>query len=175
MTGDVPCPDCDGTGAEEPGCRLCKDARCIPLWKAYFAGYRKTQLENVYDDDCECPRCGGEPCEYCEGSGVVPAWSPSVEQVRVLRYGIEGEIPPLINPETGRAYTDALLSRAAASECRKRGEISWLCTVFGDEVSLTPDGYRAALALYDDGTSRFMTPTTLGLIVGGYDAYRMQG
>lgn len=141
------CADCDGTGAEKPDCYLCKGMRSIKVRRAYAFGWRKGDLRDIEDDGhCECPHCEGHSCGYCEGDGQRPLAEMRQEVARVLHYARRGRnLPPLRvidhrgNPKWDH---DAYLSKAATRACRNAGLISWFCSAFGDELSLTPAGER---------------------------------
>lgn len=150
----VECVECNGTGAKEPDCWVCKGQRSIHIKRAYLLGYKKGDLEGLdgSDDYCDCPRyeCHGDSCDFCEGDGKVTAIEAKQQAWRVLYFAARDEIPPLFSLDhRGRIFAqDKLLSLTAARRCRDRGLISWFCSFFGDEISLTEKGERVARRLH---------------------------
>lgn len=149
--GHVICGECKGTGSTEPDCAVCKGYRSLKVHAAYAHGYRKADLEiDHFDGFCECPACDADMCEMCEGSGEVLAMEQEQQLRRVLILAKEGRIAPLISLDwRGRIhFGDKLLSLEAAREAKRRGLITWWCSVFGDDLYLTQAGERAYADLY---------------------------
>lgn len=150
----INCPECDGTGAYAPSCWLCEGTRDVKIERAIAEGYDIDDLE-VYDDGyCRCPayECRGDSCDLCEGDGKVDPRVPEDEITRVLVFGLADFIPPRrYRLHNGRTVDhDELLARFAAAECRERGWLHWFVSVFGDELSLTPEGEAEAGRRYPD-------------------------
>jgi hypothetical protein len=151
--GYVVCGDCEGSGAHRSDCWLCKGRRYIRAKLAYRHRYRKEDLDDIEDDGyCRCPACGGDTCVWCNGDGEVAADIEAQQETRVLVYGLTQRIPPLRVRQYWRggrvALDDALLSTHAARACRDKGWINWFCSVFGDEIYLTPLGEAEAKRRY---------------------------
>lgn len=154
--------ECRGTGAEDPDCWLCKGDLTIKIEEAQSEGYSLDDLQGLADDEyCDCPVCERATCDFCEGDGRVWPEVNEQQERRVLLMALNGgEIPSLIYqsfdgpPVIDR---DALLSKEAAARCREKDEITWFCSVFGDEIGLTKKGCHALLSVYDDGTQGFAT------------------
>lgn len=146
----ITCPECDGTGSRCPDCWLCDGKRTIKVSHALAEGYAMSDLQNVYEDECDCPTddCRGDCCELCDGFGEITERQRDDEITRVLVFGVTRDIPPrLTRSHYGRVWeSDELLSSFAGGECRAKGWISWYVSVFGDEVNLTPSGEAEALS-----------------------------
>lgn len=145
------CPDCDGTGAKEPDCWLCRGKREVSIRRAMKEGWTRNDLKDSVIDRywCICPRdeCRGEECHLCEGSGKIEPSTLDVEETRVLICAKTDDIPPRYSFHAGRWMTldhRSLLSISAARRCRDKGWITWFCTVFGDELDLTEVGEQEA-------------------------------
>lgn len=138
----VVCPDCDGEG------RLCDYCGCV-----------RECIDRQTEEGCE----RDYECELCEGSGEITPEELRHEEERVLRYALDGKIPDrLRRGGCGMRHDDveidraAMLSHAAAGQLHERDEILWRASVLGDEISLCPTGHRRVMALFDDGTQRFL-------------------
>lgn len=143
--GYVACEECNGTGAEVPDCTLCRGMRTIHANRAYAAGYKRDDLEDYdqWDRFCLCPRCDGDVCGQCQGDGSIERIVAKQEFDRLLIFAKTQRLPPLLRKKRrGRMYIEysALLSRSAAVRAREKHLIHWFCSVFGDEISLTPKG-----------------------------------
>src|SRR5574340_1203999 len=145
MTKMIPCPDCDGTGAMNPNCRVCKGMRS-PHWRRCVAlGFAKADLEEIEDDGyCRCPSwdCHGDSCDLCMGDGQVSADTPELEITRVLVFGPTQALPQRYwrSPYGRWLDRDGYLSTSAGSECQKRGWITRINSVYGHQVYLTNAG-----------------------------------
>lgn len=146
----VRCDDCEGTGAEEHDCWLCKGSRFVTVEKAMAEGFSESDLDDVDDGEAHCPSCHGETCEACEGSGEVDAELPAQEEDRVLICAMQGghRIPPLFFPNShGGVWRDddRLLSPSAAARLSERRHLFHLRVLaFGDSISLLGDGHAEA-------------------------------
>ena len=145
MAKMIPCPDCDGTGARNPNCWVCKGMRS-PRWRRCVAlGFPKTDLDEIEDDGyCRCPsmECHGDSCDLCMGDGQVSSDVPETEVTRVLIFGLTQVLPNRYRLSSyGRwLHDDGYLSTSAGAECQKRGWITRHNSIFGHEVYLTDAG-----------------------------------
>ena len=148
----IECLECRGTGSSKPDCYLCNGYRTITIKKAYRHGYKLRDLSGLEDDGyCDCPACEYEArtCMFCYGDGRIDRFVAEQQQDRVLIAARHGQIPPVFDhdPRTGAIIVDEniyLLSRHATAKSREEGLLHWFCTVFGDELQLTPKGVEAA-------------------------------
>lgn len=168
VTEMVECPDCRGTCAEDPDCGCCEGKMEVTAAVAREWGHDPAEMEVLSDEHEEdvwykCPVCDGYPCDWCESEdepGKVPADRLPEEEIRVLRFALDGELP------CGRhhlRHDGYLLSRAASARCREKGWTNWWFNMItGDEIYLTPSGKQAVMALYDDGTPQFLARSSNG-------------
>jgi hypothetical protein len=144
-----------GTGSSVPDCSLCKGYRSINVKTAYAKGWKKSDLTDIEDDGfCECPQCYDDAatCMFCYGEGDVSQFIKDQQRNRVLitaRGGYRGRIPPCFRHgyNDGRIEIDReiyLLSKEHTRALRDDGLINWFCSVFGDEIYLTPKGEEEA-------------------------------
>lgn len=151
----IKCFECDGTGSSVPDCELCKGDRTVKAKRAYALGWKKSDLGDIEEDGyCECPQCYYEArtCMFCYGDGRVSQLIKDQQRDRVLiaaRNGYRGEIPLCFTHgyRDSRIEVDSeiyLLSHAHTRELRDAGLINWFCSVFGDEIYLTPEGEEEA-------------------------------
>lgn len=116
-------------------------------------------MTDVEGDVCECPACGGTPCEICSGAGQVPDDEPARQEDRVLLMGLRGVEPYQLMERdawgTVRVH-DAYLSPAAHCQLLDRGLVTGITSsmLYGP-YDLTASGWRYAAALYEDGTGRW--------------------
>jgi hypothetical protein len=148
------CIDCNGTGGDD-SCYLCRGHRIIPVRRALREGYQKDDLDEIYENRCDCPACHADACELCDGSGTITAEDVEREITRVLICGLTGRIPPVLSRHewpNGRVIIhdhERLLSPGASWICKKRGW-SWRLQVlaFGDELHMYPAGKLEAEKRY---------------------------
>ena len=143
----VKCDDCAGTGAHKPDCWLCKGQRSISLKKAYRHGYKLKDLEEVYDDYCDCPVCDGDSCVFCSGEGQVDQIEAVQQRVRIFAYTANRGAMPKFFYFDSRGFLKVskeepsyYLAAAAMREIREAGDAHWFTSVFGDEIMLTKQG-----------------------------------
>lgn len=152
----VACMECDGTGAYKPDCWLCEGEMEVPISEALENGYALGDLETYPDEDvCRCPayECRGDTCGICEGSGEMEDWRLEHEVTRVLIMAKTDVMPPRLRLYNRRIIrSDDLLAVFAGRVAKERGWIWWFCSIFGDEISLTPDGERERIRAIDAGT-----------------------
>lgn len=147
------CPECNGTGAEDPDCWLCKGDRTIRVHRAYRNGYKKADLENVEDDGlCDCPACDGHTCGTCEGDGTVLTDYLWREAQRVLLSALQGCKEPFPRIEWsergGSVDVDALLSPAGHAWLYDLGlSYGRIGNMFSEWVNLSREGEQAAAEL----------------------------
>lgn len=138
------CFECNGTGASQPDCWLCKGEMFISVRKAKRNGYAVEDLEDIYRGSCRCPtyECSGNTCDWCEGDGRVDPGLFEREVTRVLICAATGRIPDIPVPYYGGwSKSDyLLLSSVAGRHCRERHWIHWSTSILGDDLSLTDAG-----------------------------------
>lgn len=149
---DITCFECAGTGSSVPDCELCEGYRSIKVKRAYAKGWKKHDLSHLIEDDgyCECPECydDASACMFCYGDGRVSQFVKDQQRNRILitaRRGYRSTIPVCFTHDNrdGRIKIDReinLLSNEHARELRDQHLINWYCSVFGDEIYLTPKG-----------------------------------
>lgn len=150
-TSEVTCAECKGTGSTVPDCELCKGYRSVKAKHAYAKGWKKEDLPEIEDDGyCDCPQCYDEAslCMFCYGDGTTDPIVNEQQRMRVLIQAKHRFIPLVFRHDyRGFFIRDSemyLLSSTAASALRKEGMLHWYCSVFGDELYLTPKGEEAA-------------------------------
>lgn len=156
--GLVRCTDCDGSGASEPGCELCRGERHVAVADAEAAGYDRADglVSEAYGDapsTMTCPECGGCLCGRCDGSGEIEADALAQESDRVLVCALAGgrRIPAVLYRDRGgRMQRDdgALLCEDSGGSLHRNGLIRWTATPFTDRLNLTPTGQAAAKAAW---------------------------
>lgn len=142
-TKPVTCFECNGTGADQPDCWLCRGKMFISVHKARREGYSADDIED-YKGSCRCPadECRGDSCEWCDGAATVDPGLFEREVTRVLICAGLGHIPetPVRFHGGWRRSSRLLLSPAAGRYCKKQGWIGWWRSMFGDDISLTDAG-----------------------------------
>lgn len=152
----IDCPECNGTGADDPDCWLCEGYMSVKTRKAVKAGFDKEDLDDEGDGYCRCPACGGDSCEACSGDGRQPADYMRREMARVLLTASEhigcSDLFPDIRwtgggPDWyfgGIIDVDSRLSRTAHGKLYEL-RMSWglSSSVFSDHVHISDDGERA--------------------------------
>lgn len=162
------CPDCGGSGQAEPDCSCCDGEGRLTLEELEREGLDPKDCYpwelgcSDVDDWFECPGCHDASCITCMGEGKVEAGFLQRERERLLVTAITPyqEIFPRVSLDfRGHVHVDrnALISRQAIVDLRTEGKAHWFCSIFGDEISLTEDGRREAMGLFDDGTARFLS------------------
>lgn len=148
---EVQCVECKGTGSSEPDCPLCEGYRTVKAKRAYAFGWKKRDLPDLEDDGySECPQCydTARTCMFCYGDGTTDPVIHEQQRMRVLIQAKHGFIPLVFRTDyRGHFIRDEqmyLLSSAAAASLRKEGMLHWYCSVFGDELYLTPNGEEEA-------------------------------
>lgn len=148
---EVICTECKGTGSTRPDCDLCEGYRSVLARRAYAKGWKKHELPEIeYDGYCECPQCYDEAtsCMFCYGDGTTSPEIEAQQRMRVLVQARHGFIPLIFRTDyRGNFIRDEamyLLSSRAAADAREEGLLHWYCSVFGDELHLTPKGRDAA-------------------------------
>lgn len=162
-TYDMPCPDCNGTGAKTPN-----DVKTCPQCNG--RGYIRTQkrsLFGVVETQDVCPTCGGSgkiisnPCSKCNGKGYVrskidlkihiPAGINNGQQIRVNGKGERGrnggpngdlyvqmdvKKHPIFTRNGNDIYIDLPISMVDAA----LGEDIEVDTVYGKKILTIPSG-----------------------------------
>lgn len=148
---EVECTACKGTGSSHPDCKLCRGYRTVKAKRAYAFRWKKADLVDLDDDGyCECPSCGDDAttCMFCYGDGTTDPIIHEQQRMRVLIQAKHGFIPLVFRHDyRGFFIRDEnmyLLSNEAAGALREDGMLRWYCSVFGDELYLTPKGKEAA-------------------------------
>lgn len=148
---EVQCVECKGTGSAAPDCELCGGYRTLKAKRAYAKGWKKEELPEIEDDGyCDCPQCYDEAttCMFCYGDGRTDPIVNEQQRMRVLIQAKHGFIPLAFRTDyRGHFIRDEqmyLLSSAAAAALREEGLLHWYCSVFGDELHLTPKGKEEA-------------------------------
>jgi len=157
---DVRCFECKGTGSSVPDCYLCEGYRSVKAKRAYALGWKKTDLIDLQEDGfAECPSCYDEArsCIFCYGDGKVDSFINEQQRNRVLIAAAHNRSDPPVcfrfERNTSRLEVDPqinLLSGAHARELKREQMITWYCSVFGDEIYLTPQGENAARAAWKE-------------------------
>lgn len=152
---EVTCVECKGTGSTEPDCGLCEGYRTVKAKRAYALGWKKADLPDLEEDGySECPQCydTARTCMFCCGDGTTDPIIHEQQRMRVLIQARHRFIPLVFRHDCrGFFIRDRemdLLSSTAAAELREEGMLHWFCSVFGDELHLTPKGKDAAKAAW---------------------------
>ena len=162
-TYDMPCPDCNGTGAKTPNdVKTCSNCN----GRGYVRVQRRS-LFGVVESQEVCPTCGGKgkiivnPCSKCNGKGYIrskidlklhiPAGINNGQQIRVSGKGERGrnggpngdlyvqmdvKKHPIFTRNGNDIYVDLTLSMVDAA----LGEDVEIETVYGKKILSIPSG-----------------------------------
>lgn len=153
------CFECNGTGARDPDCWVCRGQMAVKWRRVVRLGWKKEWLDGLDPgaDYCRCPRegCHGDECAFCGGAGKAHPGDFQREVTRVLVYGLTQHMPPALERVTlpnGRSVVredeERCLSAAAARHVNEKGWGWRLNSMLGHEFYLRPNGEAEAKRRY---------------------------